>query len=83
MVSPSSRLIFGKYKGCPLNKCPIQYLQWMGDNLLNSDFHEWAIVARTLVDEMADEIKNNEDLEQKADDFLKSHGFNPKNMKQK
>ena len=80
MISPDSKLSFGKYKGKKLKDCPITYLRWLGENLIDSNFHEYAYVAKDLADEYSKDDKHVGDLEEAADDFLRSKGIDPKNL---
>lgn len=85
-ITPNSRLTFGKYgptsrrSGKKLCECPLDYLEWIANNLRDSDFHEWAIVAQEIVRNRKIEDAPTEDLEKQADQFLRDAGFDPRNM---
>ena len=78
MATPRSRLPFGKHRGMPVEQCPVEYLQWMSRKLRDSDFHEWAVVAREVLKTKSKREQKTQDLDQAADDFLKRHGVDPK-----
>ena len=58
-----------------MGECPKSYLQWMTDNLCNTDFHEWALAAQKIIETRAAEDAPIEDLEQQADDILRDAGY--------
>lgn len=78
MTTPNTKLPFGKYKGRRLKECPLDYLHWMSNNLGGTDLHEWAVAASV----MAKQIHKDDcgDLEEKADDFLRKHGIDPRRL---
>lgn len=76
MVAEDSILPFGKYKNRRMKDCPIDYIKWIADSLADTDFHEYAIVAKDYVARYEHEL----DVEKAADDFLRQHGFNPNNL---
>lgn len=79
-VTENSRLTFGKHKRKKLCDCPKKYLEWMTKNLRDTDFHEWALAAEAFLEKREAEDAPTRNLEDAADDFLRSHGFDPKQM---
>jgi len=85
-ITENSRLTFGKHgpkrrrAGKKLCECPKDYLEWMANNLKNTDFHEWAIAAERFLQKRKEEDTPTKNLEEAADDFLRSHGFDPKKL---
>lgn len=75
MITENTKLTFGKHKGKPLKNCPQDYLKWVAENLLNTDFHEWAVAAAQVRSTLVAEGAEATSLEAQADDFLKKHGF--------
>ncbi len=80
MINENSRLTFGKHKGKKLKDCPNAYLTWMGKELRDTDFHAYAVVAKKLAEDKNRELKDEKDLDKAADEFLRQHGINPKNL---
>ena len=79
MITKRTKIPFGKmHRGKYLNDCPSSYLQWVSTKLWDTDFHEFALVARAILGERETEDSAPLDLEQAADEFLRSHGINPK-----
>jgi hypothetical protein len=78
MPTTNSKLPFGKHRGMPLEQCPVDYLQWMASKLRDSDFHEWAVLAKEVLKTKSPRERKLENLDQAADDFLKEHGVDPK-----
>lgn len=75
MITENTKFTFGKHRGKPLKNCPGDYLKWVSENLLNTDFHEWAVAAKQVLATLASEGKEAITLESQADEFLKKHGF--------
>lgn len=79
-ITRNTRLTFGKHKGQKLRNCPQGYVEWMAENLMDSDLTLWAQAAKAeLVDrkkESYDE-KHRGDLKAQADDILRKAGFKP------
>ena len=82
-MNVNSRLTFGKHKGIPLKNCPTNYLTWVITNLLDTDFHEWAVLAKKVIATREKEGAKEEELVQSADEFLKEHGIDPKKYSDK
>ena len=77
-ITASSKLTFGRHKGKKLSACDTKYLEWMVANLLDSDFHEWALAARAeLKDRALDPTAPTGSLEEQADKLLRDAGFDP------
>jgi len=70
---------FGKHRGMPIEQCPTAYLKWVSENLIDTDMHEFAVVAREVLEGRADDKKCH-DIEEAADEFLRSHGIDPRNL---
>lgn len=51
----------------------------MMNSLKDTDFHEWAMAAKKVLETREVEDAPLEDLERQADDFLRQAGINPKN----
>lgn len=79
-VTANTRLPFGKYKRKRIRDCPDGYLRWAGEHLIDTDFHEFAHVAKQVLEKREKEDAPIQDLELAADDFLKKHGINPKKL---
>lgn len=80
MITENSRLTFGKHKGKKISTCPVGYLKWMADNLVDTDFHEYAIVARRIAKKREKEDIRTMNLEKAGDEFLKQHGIDPRGL---
>ena len=80
MITKNTKLTFGKHKGCKLKDCPLGYLKWVSEHLVDSDFHAWAIIAKEVYQKRQKENDIEDNLEKAADEFLRSHGFDPKNL---
>ena len=74
----------GGFKSCPVlpicqQECQTEdlksYLQWMIDNLRDTDFHEWSLAAQKVISTRAEEDAPIEDLEQQADEILRDAGY--------
>jgi hypothetical protein len=52
----------------------------MAKDLLDTDFHEWAIAARDYLDRLEKEETSTQNLDDAADEFLRQHGINPKDL---
>lgn len=80
-ITENTRLTFGKHgptrrrSGKKLKECPKSYLQWMVDNLRDTDFHEWALAAQKIIETRTEEDAPIEDLEKQADEILRDAGF--------
>lgn len=74
MITADSALTFGRHKGTQLQYCPLSYLKWLSETLIDTDFHEWAIVAWKLHADLMIESTDNHNLELQADAFLRSKG---------
>ncbi len=72
---PSDRMPFGKYKGIPISKIPISYLEFMMPKLKGGDFSELGLLFEEILNspKLRQEQKTA-DLDQAATDFLKDHG---------
>jgi hypothetical protein len=81
MTTENTRLPFGKHKGKRLRDCPPSYLTWMGENLIDSDFHEFALLARDIAEKHQSEQQEAAALEEAGDEFLRKHGIDPKKFK--
>jgi len=68
-------LPFGKYKDKSISQLPDNYLRWLARQT-NGDLDYWAQLAKKQLNER----KHSDDLEQIADDFLRSHGFDPDSL---
>lgn len=79
-ITESSKLTFGKHKGTPLKYCPLEYLDWLSQNLGGGDFHEWATAAAHVARTLREEGAAANSLERQADDFLRKHGIDPKRL---
>lgn len=75
MITKSSRLTFGKYRGHKLDECPMDYLRWMAANLKDTDFHEWATASAVFLKEIEKDQRVTGSLEEQADALLRAHGF--------
>lgn len=73
----NSRLTFGKYKGKRICDCPVQYLQWMDKNLIDTNLSDYAKIANEI---LADVDKSSAD-NTSAEEFLRIHGINPNKYK--
>ena len=80
MVTKNTKLTFGKHRGRKLKDCPLGYLKWISEHLVDSDFHAWATIAKEVYQKRKEENEVIDDLEKAADDFLRDHGINPKNL---
>jgi len=73
-VNRNTRIPFGNtHKGRKLKDCPDNYLKWIAVNLIDTGFHEFAIVAR-------DVLQSSRNSDEEADEFLKSHGVDPNKL---
>lgn len=78
MVNESTKIPFGdRHKNTRIKDCGVDYLQWMVKHLIDTDLHEYAIVARRVLSTRRGETKYD-DLERAADEFLREHGVDPK-----
>jgi hypothetical protein len=78
MATENTPLPFGgpKLKGRRLSQMDDTLLQWCARNWKNTDLHEWALVAEgVLAKRKASGESGQGDLEQQANQLLKSHGF--------
>jgi hypothetical protein len=76
-ITSKSRLPFGKYKNRKLRDIPTSYLEWLVNNLNESDFHQWAQAAKNEL-EAREKDSSLKSLEEQADDFLRQYGVDPK-----
>jgi hypothetical protein len=76
MVTPESKLPFGKYKGRRVKEVPTKYLQWLA-KLTDVGFEPYVRVAQELLKDPA----CNDSLEKRADAFLRQHGVDPEEFK--
>ena len=76
-ITSKSRLPFGKHKNKKLRDVPTAYLEWLVNNLNESDFHKWSQAA-ILELEAREKDSSLKSIEEQADDFLRLHGINPK-----
>lgn len=85
-ISENSRLTFGKHgpkgsrRGKKLCECPRTYLRWMAKDLIDTDFHEWAIAAQDFLDRVESEEATLQNLDDAADEFLRQHNIDPKKL---
>lgn len=79
-LTSKSRITFGTHNGTCLNALPYNYLIWMSQTLLNTDFHEWAIAAKETLAELERSTSEERQLQMDADDFLRSHGLDPRKL---
>lgn len=77
MPTPDSKLTFGKHKGKPLKALPLSYLQWMADNLRDSDLHDWARAAESFLASTGQREQRKLSLDEQADQVLRDHGIDP------
>lgn len=80
MITENTKLPFGKHKRKRLRDCPDNYLRWVGENLLDTDFHEYAFIAKKILEKREREDAPVYDLNLAADEFLRNHGYNPKKL---
>lgn len=78
-ITQSTKISFGAHKGTKIRDLSDQYLKWVSENLFNSEFHDWAIAAKTELKKRKSENINVKSLEQQADDILRSYGIDPNN----
>ena len=81
VITANTKIPFGRtYRGRRICDCPSSYLKWMSTNLWDTDFHEFALVAKRLVAEREEEDTQTADLEAAADEFLRKHGIDPNKL---
>jgi len=80
MITKNTKLPFGKHKGRKLKDCPLGYLKWVSEHLVDSDFHVWAMIAKEVCQKRQEENETIDNLEKAADEFLREHGIDPKNL---
>ena len=81
MVTERTKIPFGKtHRGRRLKDCPDSYLKWVSVHLWESDFHEFALVAKSVLEERIESDSSVSALEHAADDFLRNHGVDPKTL---
>ena len=67
---------FGKHRGTPVNQLPIDYLRWMSEKLVGTDFDEYAKLAiEALRSPSIRQEISNAHLESAADEILKRAGY--------
>jgi len=76
-ITENTRMPFGKHKGSKLRDTPNSYLEWCIINLINSDFHEWAVAAKDELKRRKEDNSSIDDLEKQADKILREAGFDP------
>jgi hypothetical protein len=79
-ITASSKLTFGKHKGKKLSDCPTDYLQWVVETLMDSDFTLWAQAAQKELKKRKQdgyEQAHRDSLEDQADEILRKAGFKP------
>ena len=79
-VTENTKLPFGKHKRKRLRECPDGYLRWVSENLLDTDFHEYAFIAKKILEKREKEDAPVHDLKLAADEFLRNHGYNPRKL---
>lgn len=79
-ITENTRINFGKHKNTKLRDLPDEYLLWVQNNLLNTDFHSWAVAAKKELKRREEEDAPVKGLEEQADEFLRQYGHDPKNM---
>lgn len=52
---------------------PNSYLEWLIANLMDSDFHQYAMEAKIILEERKNDP--NAIIEESADEFLRRHGY--------
>jgi len=81
MVNQNTKIPFGRiYKGRRLKDCPDSYLRWIISHLWDTDLHEFAYVAKQIIERREAIDSPCCDLEQAADRFLQNHGIDPKKL---
>lgn len=71
----NSRLPFGKYKGKKLAEVPPDYILWMSKTLINTDLHEWGLVAKEIIEKDGADKAKTTSLEEQADEILRKAGY--------
>jgi len=78
-ITPETKIPFTTYKGTKIKNLPTKLLLWMVEKLINTDKHDFAIIAKQILDER--------DVEDRLDDaatkFLKEHGIDMPVLKPK
>ncbi len=75
-VTPETKVPFGRFphKGAKMKNLSDTYLKWMVNKLPNTDLHEFATVAKKILESRkSDESILN--LKEQADQWLKDAGF--------
>ena len=78
MPSRDSYLTFGIHKHRKLKDLPTHYLKWMSKNLIDTEFHEWALAAKEELETTRKYDSKWDDLEEQANQFLREHGVDPR-----
>jgi hypothetical protein len=79
-ITRNSKLTFGKHKGQKLRNCPQDYVEWMAENLMDSDLTLWAQAAKQELVERKKEsydVRHRENLQAQADEILRKAGYKP------
>ena len=74
-VTPETKVPFGKppQKGAKMKNLTDNYLKWMIEKLPDTDLHEFAKVAKQVLDNRAGDPVL--DLNKQADEWLKERGY--------
>lgn len=79
-ITPQTKIPFSRHKGTKLRDLPDGFLNWMTQNLKDSDFHDWSRAAEEEIDRRQQENVQVKSLEQQADEFLRNAGYNPRKL---
>jgi hypothetical protein len=73
----AKKMPFGKHKGMQIRHLPRDYLEWMAKKFLDTDFNEYALLAKeALASKSVREEMSTQRLESAADEILKQAGYN-------
>lgn len=85
MVNENTKVPFGRrpYRGKRIKDCPNSYLEWMVKHLWDGDLHEFAFVAKTILERRKNDPTPTieMDLDKAADDFLRAHDIDPRQFR--